>query len=209
MFAKIDNQIKLDEKQDESSHKYTHSVFGRVTCRDGVDCVRPGCNFGHPNGYVAPTGKGGGKGKANGKGKGKGGGGKGSRSTWQCQKPGCSDPQKLSGYRKLCTTCFTDLGAKGENSSIKLKGGTTFTLNKTEYKRANSAAVKKDKATKRKSTESPFNPDQLEFLSGTMDATAHMASDGDVGDEYIPGSAGPKSTKKAKAIDQFIAGWAQ
>ena len=28
MFAKIDNQIKLDEKQDDSSHKYSHSVFG-------------------------------------------------------------------------------------------------------------------------------------------------------------------------------------
>ena len=24
MFAKMDNQIKLDEKQDESSHRYTH-----------------------------------------------------------------------------------------------------------------------------------------------------------------------------------------
>ena len=84
-----------------------------------------------------------------------------------------------------------------------------MTLNKPEYKRANSAAVKKDKATKRKSTEAPFNPDQLEFLKGTMNATAHMASNGNVGDEYIPGSAGPKSTKKAKAMDQFIAGWAQ
>ena len=42
-----------------------------------------------------------------------------------------------------------------------------------------------------------------------MNATAHMASNGNVGDEYIPGSAGPKSTKKAKAMDQFIAGWAQ
>ena len=206
MFAMIDNQIKLDEKQDDSSHKYANSVFGRVTCRDGMDCDRPGCNFGHPKGYVAPTGKGG---KGKGKGKGKFGGGKGSRSTWQCQKPGCSDPQKLSGYRKLCTTCFKDLGAKGENASIKLKDGSTMTLNKPEYKRANSAAVKKDKATKRKSTEAPFNPDQLEFLKGTMNATAHMASNGNVGDEYIPGSAGPKSTKKAKAMDQFIAGWAQ
>ena len=27
MIAKIDNQNKLDEKQDESSHKYTHSVL--------------------------------------------------------------------------------------------------------------------------------------------------------------------------------------
>ena len=143
------------------------------------------------------------------KGKGKCGGGKGSRSTWQCQKPGCSDPQKLSGYRRLCTTCFKDLGAKGENASIKLKDGSTMTLNKPEYKRANAAVVKKDKATKRKSEEVPFNPDQLEFLKGTMNATAHMASNGNVGDEYIPGSAGPKSTKKAKAMDQFISGWAQ
>ena len=127
----------------------------------------------------------------------------------KCQKPGCSDPQKLSGYRKLCTTCFKDLSAKGENASIKLKDGTSFTLNKTEYKRANSAAVKKDKATKRKSSKSPFNPDQLEFLRGTMNATAHMTSNGNVGDEYIPGSAGPKSTKKAKAMGKFIEGWVQ
>ena len=163
-----------------------------------------------PNGYVAPTGKGGkGKGKGEGKGKGKVKGSKGSTLTWQCQNPGCSGPQKLSGYRKLCTTCFKDLGAKGENAQIKLKDGSTFTLNKTEYNRANSAAVKQDKTTKRKASESPFNPDQLEFLRGTMNATAHMASNGNVGDECIPGSAGPKSTKKAKAIDQFIAGWAQ
>ena len=86
VFAKIDNQIKLDETQDDLSHKYSHRVFGRVTCKDGVDCVRYGCNFGHPNGYVAPTGKGGDKGK----GKGQGQGGRVSRSTWQCQKPGCS-----------------------------------------------------------------------------------------------------------------------
>ena len=112
----------------------------------------------------------------------------------------------MSGYRKLCTTCFKVLGAKGENSSIKLKDGTTFTLNKTEYKRANFAAAKKDKATKRKSSESPFNPDQLEFLRGAMNATAHMASNGNVGDEYIPGSTGPKSTKKANAMDKFIEG---
>ena len=155
---------------------------------------------------MAPTGKGG---KDKGKGKGKFGDGKGSRSTWQCQKPGCSDPQKLFGYRKLCTTCFKDPGAKGENASIKLKDGSTMTLNKPEYKRANAAAVKKDKATKRKSTESPFNPDQLEFLRETMSATAHMASNGNVGDEYIPGSAGPKSTKKAKTMDKFIERWAQ
>jgi hypothetical protein len=140
---------------------------------------------------VAPTGKGG---KGKGKCKDKFGGGKGSRSTWQCQKPGCSDPQKLSGYRKLCTTCFKNLGAKGENASIKLKDGSTMTLNKPQYKTANSAAVKKDKATKRKSTEAPFNSDQLKFLKGTMNATAHMTSNGNVGDEYIPGSAGPKST---------------
>ena len=209
MSAKIDNHIKLDEKQDEPSHKYTNSVFGRVTCKDGVDCDRPGCNFGHPKGYVTPTGKGGGKCKGKGKGKGKGGGGKGSRSTWQCQKPGCFDPRKLSGYRKLCTTCFKDLGAKGENASIKLKDGTIVTLNKPEYKRANFAAVKKDKATKRKSTEAPFNPDQLESLRGATNATAHMTSNINVGDEYIPGSAGPKSTKKAKAMYQFIARWAQ
>ena len=196
MFAKIHNQIKLDEKQDDSSHKYTHSFSGRVTCRDGVDCVRYGCNFGHPNGYVAPAGK---RCKGKGKGKDKGKGGKGFRSTWQCQKPGCSDPQKLSGY----------LGAKGENAQIKLKDGTTFTLNKPEYKRANSATVKKDKATKRKSLESPFNSDQLEFLRGTMNATAHMASNGNVGDDYIPGSAGPKSKKRAMAVDEFIEGWAQ
>ena len=115
MFAKIDNQIKLDEKQDDSSHKYSNSVFGRVTCRDGVDCVRYGCTLGHPKGYVAPTGKGG-----KGKGKGKGKGGKGSKSTWKCQKPGCSDSQNLSGYRNLCTMCFKDLGDKGENAEIKL-----------------------------------------------------------------------------------------
>ena len=126
MFAKMYNQIKLDEKQDESSHKYSRSVFGRVTSRDGVDCVRYGCKFGHPNGYAVPTGKGGGKGK------GKGSGGKGSKSTWQCQKPGCSDPQKLSRFRKLCTTCLNGLGAKGENAQLNLKDGTTFTLNKTE-----------------------------------------------------------------------------
>ena len=96
-----------------------------------------------------------------------------------------------------------------ENAQIKLNDGTIFTLDKPDYKRANSAAVKEDKTTKRKSTESPFNPDQLEFLRGTMNATAHMASNGNVGDEYIPGSAGPKSTKKAKAMDKFIAGWAQ
>ena len=165
-----------------------------------MDCVRYRCNFGHPNGYVAPTGKGGGKGK----GKGQGSGGKGSRSTWQCQKPGCSDPQKLPGYHKRCTTRFKDLGAKGENSSTKLKDLTTFILNRTEYKRANSAAVKKDKATKRKASKSPFNLDQLGFLRET-----HMASNGNVGDEYNPGSAGPKFTKKAKVMDKFIEGWAQ
>ena len=48
MFAMIDNQIKLDEKQDVSFHKHANSVFGRVTCRDGMDCDRPGCKFGHP-----------------------------------------------------------------------------------------------------------------------------------------------------------------
>ena len=42
-----------------------------------------------------------------------------------------------------------------------------------------------------------------------MNATAHIASNGNFGDEYIPGSAGPKSTKRANAMDQFIAGWAQ
>ena len=42
-----------------------------------------------------------------------------------------------------------------------------------------------------------------------MDATAHMVSHGNVGGEYIPGSAGTKSTKKAKAMDKFIKGWAQ
>ena len=128
MFAMIDNQIKLDEKQDDSSHKYANSVFERVTSRDGMDCDRLGRNFGHPKGYVAPTGKGG-------KGKGKDKFGKGSRSTWQCQKPGCSDPQKLSGYRRLCITCSKDLGTKGENAPIKLKDGSTMTLNKPEYKR--------------------------------------------------------------------------
>ena len=34
-----------------------------------------------------------------------------------------------------------------------------------------------------------------------MNATAHMASNSNVGDEYIPGSAGPKSTKNIKAMD--------
>ena len=34
MFVMIDNQIKLDEKQDDSSHKYANSVFRQVTCRD-------------------------------------------------------------------------------------------------------------------------------------------------------------------------------
>ena len=53
MFAKIDNQIKLDEKQDDTSHKYSNSVFGQVTCRDGVNCDRYGCDFGNPQGYVA------------------------------------------------------------------------------------------------------------------------------------------------------------
>jgi hypothetical protein len=115
----------------------------------------------------------------------------------------------MSGYRKLCTACFNDLSAKEENAQNKLKDGTTFTLNKTEYKRAKSAIVKKDKATKRKASESPFNPDQLELLRGAMNATAHVASNGNVGDKYIPGSAGPKSTKKAKAMDKFIEGWAQ
>ena len=102
MFAKINNKIKLDEKQDDSSNKYSNSVFGRVTCRDGVDCVRNGCNFGHPKGFVSPTGKG-----DKCKGDGKDTGAKGSKLAWKCQKPGCPDP--------LCTTCFKDLGAKGKN----------------------------------------------------------------------------------------------
>ena len=68
-----------------------------VRHQDGIDCTRYGCNWGHPQGYVAPTGKGGGKGK----GKSKGKGGKGNRETWKCQKPGCSDPQVLGGFRKL------------------------------------------------------------------------------------------------------------
>ena len=106
---------------------------------------------------------------------------------------------------------FKDLGAKGENAQIKLNDKTTFTLNKTEYKRANSAAAKKEKASKRKASEAPFNATQLEFLKGTMNATAQMASDGNVGDEYVPGSAGPKSKKKARAqgMDEFIGEWAQ
>ena len=133
-------------------------------CRDGVDCVGYGCTWGYPKGYVAPTGKGD-KGKGKGKDK-----GKGSKSTWKCQKPGCSDPQNLSRYRKLCTTCFKDLGAKGENARIKLTDGTTFTLSKTEYKNANWAAVKKEKASKREASEAPFNATQLEFLKGTMNA---------------------------------------
>ena len=93
---------------------------------------------------MAPTGK-----RRKYKGKGKGKGGKGCKSTWKYQKPGCSDLQNsnLSGYRKLCTTCFKDLGAKGENARIKLRDGTTFTLSKTEYKNANLAAVKEKKAS--------------------------------------------------------------
>ena len=74
-----------------------------------------------------------------------------------------------------------------------------MTLNNPGYRRANSATAKQDKATKSMSTEAPFNPDQLEFLKGPMNATTHMASNGNVGDEYILGSKGPKSTKKAKA----------
>ena len=144
MFAKIDNQIKLDEKQDDSSNKYTNSAFGRVTCRDGANCTRYGCTWSHPKEYVAPTGGGKGVGKGKGKGKGKSKGkGKGSKETWKCQVPGCSDPQVLSGYRKLCTTHFKDVGSKGPDAKIKLKDGTIFTLNKSEYKKANSASAKK------------------------------------------------------------------
>ena len=42
-----------------------------------------------------------------------------------------------------------------------------------------------------------------------MHATAHMASNGNVGEEYIPRSAGPKSKKKARVMDEFVEGWAQ
>ena len=101
---------------------------------------------------------------------------------------------------------FRGLGAQGKNAHIELKDGTVFTLNKTEYKRDDFAVVKKDKTTKRKASESPFNPDQLEFLRGAMGATDHSASNGNVGDEYIPGSAGPKSKGEAKAMDEFIEG---
>ena len=44
-----------------------------------------------------------------------------------------------------------------------------------------------------------------------MNATAHMASNGNVGDGYIPGFAGQKSKQKARAqgMDEFIEEWAQ
>ena len=44
-----------------------------------------------------------------------------------------------------------------------------------------------------------------------MNTTAHMASNGNVGEKYIPGSAGPKSKEKARAqgMDEFIGEWAQ
>ena len=60
-------------------------------------------------------------------------------------------------------------------------------------------------------TDSPFNSDQLEFLKSTMNATAHMASNANLGDEYIPGRAGPKTQKKAKSqgVDDFIGNLAQ
>jgi hypothetical protein len=43
-----------------------------------------------------------------------------------------------------------------------------------------------------------------------MNATAHMATLGNAGDEYIPGKPGPKSSKKAKThTDDFIHSLAQ
>ena len=66
---------------------------------------------------------------------------------------------------------------------------------------------KKDNA-KRKNN--PFSSEQLDFLKTTMNATAHMATLGNAGDEYIPGNPGPKSSKKAKThTDDFIHSLAQ
>ena len=49
-----------------------------------------------------------------------------------------------------------------------------------------------------------IQPWSTQIPEGAMNATAHMAFNGNVGDEYIPGFAGPKSKKKAKAMDEFI-----
>ena len=96
---------------------------------------------------------------------------------------------------------------RGPMPKSSLRTAPVFTLNESKFKRANSASVKKDKA-KRK--DNPFSSEQLDFLKTTMNATAHMATLGNAGDEYIPGNPGPKSSKKAKThTDDFIHSLAQ
>ena len=96
---------------------------------------------------------------------------------------------------------------RGPMPKSSLRTAPLFTLNKSEYKKANSASAKNDNA-KRKNN--PFSSEQLDFLKTTMNATAHMATLGNAGDEYIPGKPGPKSSKKTKThTDDFIHSLAQ
>ena len=201
MFAKIIYQYEVNEKLDDSTTKYGNGVFGRIEkeCRDGRECTRSNCPFGHPKGKGKGKGKTGeGKGKGKGKGKDKHGG-KGQTST--CQKPGCINPQLLSEYRKLCTTCFNDLGAKGLGSESTLKDGTTFKI-KSKAHTAACAAVKRDRETPE---DSPFDAKQEEFLMQAMNATARMAANGNMDDDTYGGPQGPKCSKKKKSgIDAFM-----
>ena len=198
MFAKIMHQYEVNEKLDDSTTKYGHGVFGRMDkeCRDGTECTRNNCPFGHPKGKGKGKGKSKGKGKGKSKGKGKNGG-KGLTAT--CQKPGCINPQKLSEYRKLCTTCFNDLGAKGLGAEITLNDGTLFKIKSMAHKRA-CAAVKRERQT---SDDSPFDAKQEEFLMQAMNA---MAANGNIGDDTYDGPPGPKSFKKKKSsgLDAFM-----
>lgn len=194
LLAAIERQCLKAVKSDSSSKRaHAANVLDRLgvkdegnkkskknVCRDGVDCTRSDCYYGHPDGkksdgkpvYDSSNTTGG-----------------------KCEAMGCPETKQK---KQLCTSCFFQML---DNGSIKTKSNSMSggEIRKSDLPERRSKQVSFKKPNTFKKARAHQAVIGVKAIQKAWDKSQKRNRDNEA-DETIPGRAGPKSAKQAQAI---------